>query len=262
MSTTGRDCDPSAQIAADNPWYVDDQEAVQIGSPGRRLMMENRWHLMSGAIERWAKTDGIGGAVRLLDAGTGDGNNLRALRQGALNARLDPALFAIDYNPLRVARAAKRTVSVEALVGSLLETPFPGGFFDVLLCNHVLEHIRDDRAAIRELSRVARPGALLIVGVPNEGCVMARARNHGLQRGVLRTTDHVHFHTRESLTQLVESAAFSVREIHTEGFFLPHTRLTSLFSETVGGRNFLDKLGHWCPSQAAGLFAIAEREPD
>ena len=32
--------------------------------------------------------------------------------------------------------------------------PFAGGTFDVVFCNHVLEHVRDDGRAISEIYRV------------------------------------------------------------------------------------------------------------
>jgi len=36
--------------------------------------------------------------------------------------------------------------------------PFPDGEFDVIFCNHILEHVEDDRLAMREMHRVMRPG--------------------------------------------------------------------------------------------------------
>jgi SAM-dependent methyltransferase len=39
-------------------------------------------------------------------------------------------------------------------------------FFDVILCNHVLEHIEDDSKAMRELHRVMKKGGLGIFQVP------------------------------------------------------------------------------------------------
>lgn len=36
--------------------------------------------------------------------------------------------------------------------------PFPDGEFDVIFCNHILEHVDDDRRAMREMYRVMRPG--------------------------------------------------------------------------------------------------------
>ena len=36
--------------------------------------------------------------------------------------------------------------------------PFEDGVFDVIFCNHILEHVGDDRLAMREMFRVMRPG--------------------------------------------------------------------------------------------------------
>jgi predicted SAM-dependent methyltransferase len=38
--------------------------------------------------------------------------------------------------------------------------------FDSILCSHVLEHVEDDRAAMRELHRVLRPGGWALILVP------------------------------------------------------------------------------------------------
>lgn len=42
----------------------------------------------------------------------------------------------------------------------------PDSSFDVVLCNHVLEHIPDDRKAMRELFRILKPGGWAILQVP------------------------------------------------------------------------------------------------
>lgn len=46
------------------------------------------------------------------------------------------------------------------------DMPFKDNDFDVVLCNHVLEHIPDDKKAMREILRVMKPGAWAILQVP------------------------------------------------------------------------------------------------
>ena len=48
----------------------------------------------------------------------------------------------------------------------ILDLPFENESFDVIFCNHVLEHIEDDRKAMSELFRVMKKGGWGIVQVP------------------------------------------------------------------------------------------------
>lgn len=43
---------------------------------------------------------------------------------------------------------------------------FPDNTFDVIMCNHVLEHVPDDRKAMNELFRVLKPGGQAILQTP------------------------------------------------------------------------------------------------
>jgi SAM-dependent methyltransferase len=44
--------------------------------------------------------------------------------------------------------------------------PFPENTFDVVLCNHVLEHVDNDIQAMSEINRVLKPGGFSILQVP------------------------------------------------------------------------------------------------
>lgn len=46
--------------------------------------------------------------------------------------------------------------------------PFESDSYDVILCNHVLEHIPDDTKAMQELYRVLKPGGMAILQIPQD----------------------------------------------------------------------------------------------
>lgn len=58
-------------------------------------------------------------------------------------------------------------VSGEAMVQmDITNIHYDDNYFDVILCNHVLEHIPDDDRAMKELYRVLKPGGWAILQVP------------------------------------------------------------------------------------------------
>jgi SAM-dependent methyltransferase len=56
-----------------------------------------------------------------------------------------------------------------ALHADLTLLPFHAGAFDAIICNHVLEHIAQDRLALSELRRVLKPSGWACIQVPIEG---------------------------------------------------------------------------------------------
>jgi len=50
----------------------------------------------------------------------------------------------------------------------ILDLPFEDNSFDIIFCNHVLEHIVDDKKAMQELYRVLKPGGFGIFQIPQD----------------------------------------------------------------------------------------------
>jgi len=48
----------------------------------------------------------------------------------------------------------------------ICDLPFQENEFDLIICNHVLEHIPDDTKAMQELYRILKPGGMAILQVP------------------------------------------------------------------------------------------------
>lgn len=100
------------------------------------------------------------------------------LREVAGLARPGPPLRVLHVAPERNLRAWLRSLPRVRYVGSglssrwvdvfvdLTRAPFGDGAFDVILCNHVLEHVPDDHAALVELRRILAPRGFAIVQVP------------------------------------------------------------------------------------------------
>ena len=62
------------------------------------------------------------------------------------------------------------------LVIDITSIPASAGSFDAILCSHVLEHVSDDRQAMRELYRVLKPGGWAAVIARNVAVDAIRAR--------------------------------------------------------------------------------------
>ncbi|MDP2318075.1 MAG: methyltransferase domain-containing protein [Acidobacteriota bacterium] len=251
--------DPEVEIAAGNPWYLADQFKAQLGSRGRRRVIENRWRVFGEMLQAWAPRPAAGDVLQVLDAGCGDGINLIGLRQIAARQQRLLTITGVDYNPLRLQRARTNDAHVRLQRASLTCLPFVEGAFDVVLCSHVIEHIPDLAPALTELFRSLRPGGLLIVGVPNEGCLTAYLRNHWIQPSIGRDTDHVNFFTDRTLTAALTAAGFSIRRVERETFFFPHSYINAGLNELAAGHWLMAALRRLVPSQAGGLIVAAEK---
>lgn len=62
----------------------------------------------------------------------------------------------------------------------MLEMEFPAESFDVVIANHVLEHVADDARALSEIRRVLRPGGLAILQTPYSAMLHATFEDSGI----------------------------------------------------------------------------------
>jgi SAM-dependent methyltransferase len=140
----------------------------------------------------------------------------RHVQRGA-NAALDVGCGTGSFLPV-LSRYADRVVGVdplgghhdEIIAGEAEHLPFEQASFDLAVALDVLEHV-DDRAAVRELARVLRPGGWAIVTVP---------AFPGLWSERDELAAHRRRYRRAALVDLFESAGFAVAETAYYQFML------------------------------------------
>lgn len=95
--------------------------------------------------------------------------------------------------------------------------PFQNDFFDVILCNHVLEHIPNDTKAMQELYRVLKPGGWGIFQIPQD---LKREKtfeddtitDRKERARIFGQYDHVRIYGRDYFDKL-RSIGFTVEEV-------------------------------------------------
>lgn len=95
--------------------------------------------------------------------------------------------------------------------------PFADNTYDVILCNHVLEHIPDDSQAMRELYRVLKPGGMGIFQIPqdlNRAVTFAddSITDPKQRAAIFGQYDHVRVYGRDYFDKL-RSIGFEVAEV-------------------------------------------------
>jgi SAM-dependent methyltransferase len=89
------------------------------------------------------------------------------------------------------------------------DTGLPANSFDAVFASHVLEHVRDDRAALAELARILKPGGVLVVMVPlvdawDETYEDPRLRTEAERELHYGQADHVRLYGLDLLARLAE----------------------------------------------------------
>lgn len=95
------------------------------------------------------------------------------------------------------------------------QMPFPNQTFDVVVCNHVMEHVGDDSIAMAEVYRVLKPGGWALLQIP-----VALALDRTIEDPTATTDqqridrfgqeDHVRLYARADYIERLEAAGFAV----------------------------------------------------
>jgi ubiquinone/menaquinone biosynthesis C-methylase UbiE len=100
----------------------------------------------------------------------------------------------------------------------ILDLPFADNSFDIVFCNHVLEHIEDDAKAIKELYRVLKTGGMGVFQVPQDMSLEKTYEDFSITSKEERKKhfgqyDHVRVYGKDYFNRL-RKAGFTVSEVN------------------------------------------------
>jgi len=192
--------------------------------------------------------------VRVLDIGCSEGMMLLYCRHN--NTKTE--FYGIDILPERKDKAMERGYQ-SVLLQDIRECPFEyeEGFFDVVICSHILEHLEHPGEILEKLNRIIKPDGLLLVGVPIGLLAGILWRRHitpilnpvNSKKEALKRFGHVTFFTLPELKKLLKDHGFLTEEaqgdyfIRSRRFFIENYKWWFDFNQWYG-KLFPGVLGH------------------
>ena len=221
-------------------------------SPNKYPLDKARYVLMASYIhEEYLK---LKRPVRVLDIGCHEGMMILYCKQN----KSEVEFYGMDILKERLDKALKRGYK-SALLQDIRNRPFPykDDFFDVVICSHILEHLKRPGRALAELNRVMKQGAALLVGVPIGVLPAILWRRHVTPlydrtrkpEDCLKRFGHVSFFTLPKLKKLLKDYGFATENargdyfIRSRRFFLEDHKWWFDFNQWYG-RIFPGIMGH------------------
>lgn len=142
---------------------------------------------------------------KLLDVGCGSGEWIEQFGKMGWKAQgLD-----FDRDAVRFATANGLVVAL----GTLEEQKFPSDTFDAITLNHVIEHVPDPMALLRECLRVLKPGGTMALATPN-GNSLGHTLFKQNWRG-LEPPRHLQIFTPDAMDRCLQSCGFRNIRVRT-----------------------------------------------
>lgn len=165
--------------------------------------------------------------ARLLDVGAGEGWTLRHYTEQGWEC------VGIDFSNVGMASHNPDLLD-DLITGDIheaLENLDGTKPFDVLWLDNVLEHVREPLDLLTQLRRLANPGAVLVIEVPND---FSRIQQHLLDEGKvsrpfwIAVPDHLSYFNKSGLTALTAAAGWTTQTVVADypidfDLFNPHT---------------------------------------
>lgn len=107
----------------------------------------------------------------------------------------------------------------DILKADLAALPFPDSHFDLLIANHVLEHVDDDQCAVAEIVRVLKPSGYAILQTPYSSILEETWEGEGIRSAEARLQafgqeDHVRLFGKDVFERIAQQGLESRVQSH------------------------------------------------
>ncbi len=165
-----------------------------------------------------------------------DRNRTYRLLEFAPGDALYKKLKSLPFIAYRSADLSRKTVDERVDMTDM--AAYADGSLDVILCSHILEHIPDDRKAMRELRRVLKPEGFAIVLVPLVVGVDETHEDPSMDTPELRWKyfgmgDHVRQYGKRDFIERLEAAGLKVEQLGIEHFGAETFRRAAIAENSV-----------------------------
>jgi len=155
---------------------------------------------------------------RILDIGCGSGRHVSTSYQ-----HRDVIVIGTDLSFRNICEARERLLLHDRLgehgggawglnIADITALPFERHAFDLVICSEVMEHIPDEKTAIKELIRVLKPGCRMVISVPRylpeRICWMLSDEYHMANQG------HIRIYRKGRLVSLLENSGMQLTGSH------------------------------------------------
>lgn len=152
---------------------------------------------------------------RLLDIGCGTGNFVFRAQELGWEA------YGIEVSK-RHANFLRNELGLNVMNVSIDEANFDSEYFDVVILNHVLEHLNDPKSVLKKIYGFLRKGGILVIYVPNEfECLYSKLKLYTLLfyfQPRDRPTDHLYFFNKQTIRLLLRTTGYEIIHLTTENF--------------------------------------------
>jgi dolichol-phosphate mannosyltransferase len=180
-----------------------DHRAFDSPIPLQRYWQRARHRIVLGFLDPPSRH----GRAPVLDIGCGSGRIIQDLSKAVGVDILLPKLRFLSGRHSRLVQ------------GTLFALPFPDGVFHAVVCSEVIEHVPDRPEVFQEMTRVLRPGGMLILGTPDYGRWLWWVLEwiYGKILPGAYAHEHITHYTRTALKARLVAAGYEIRDLRYVG---------------------------------------------